>query len=81
MSQFRIAALLAPRGLLLALGGLACGSEQSKIDRGVAVDPEVSTPDSPQEDELSAAKRLEQEDDEEDARSKQRFDEAQQPAD
>jgi hypothetical protein len=81
MSRFRIAALLAPLGLLLALGGLACGSEQSKIDRGVAVDPEVAAPDSPREDELSAAQRLEREEDEEDARSKQRFDEAQQPAD
>ena len=81
MSRFRIATLLAPLGLLLALGALACGSEQSKIDRGVAVDPEVASPDSAKEDDLTAAQRLQQEDDEEDAKSKARFDEAQQPAD
>ncbi|HEY8154777.1 MAG TPA: hypothetical protein VII72_11670 [Myxococcota bacterium] len=80
MSRFRIATLLAPLALLLALGGLACGSEESKIDRGVAVDPEVAVPDSPLEDGLSADERLQQETDEEDARSKARFDEAQPPA-
>ena len=80
MTQLRFAMLLAPLSLLLAIGGLACGSEQSKMDRGVAVDPEVADPDSPQEDELSAAKRLQQEEDEEDARSKARFDEAQKQA-
>jgi hypothetical protein len=80
MVRFRIAMLLAPLGLLLALGGLACGSEQSKMDRGVAVDPEAAVPDSPQEDDLTAAQRMEQEDDEEDARSKARFDEDQKEA-
>jgi hypothetical protein len=76
----RLAMLLAPLGLLLALGGLACGSEQSKLDRGVAVDPEVAVPDSPREDGLAAAQRQQQEDDEEDAKSKARFDEAQKQA-
>ena len=77
MGQLRFAMLLAPLSLLLALGGLACGSEQSRLDRGVAVDPETAVPDSPQEDDLTAGQRLEQEDEEEDARSKARFDDAQ----
>lgn len=77
MARFRIVMLLAPLGLLLAFGALACGSEESKMERGAAVDPEVAAPDSPQEDDLTDAQRLEQEDDEEDARSKARFDEAQ----
>ena len=50
MIHLRFARLLAPLSLLLAFGGLACGSEQSKMDRGMAVDPEVAVPDSPQED-------------------------------
>jgi hypothetical protein len=81
MKQLRISTLLASLALLLALGGFACGSEQSKTDRGIDVDPEVAVPDSPQEDALSAEQRLQQETDEEDARSKARFDEAQQQAD
>jgi hypothetical protein len=80
MFHLRLAMLLAPLSLLLALGSLACGSEESKMDRGVAVDPEVAVPDSPQEDALTEAQRLEQETDEEDARSKARFDEAQKQA-
>ena len=80
MIHLRFAMRLAPLTLLLALGGLACGSEQSKLDRGVAVDPEVAVPDSPQEDELTEAERLAQEAEEEDARSKARFDEAQKQA-
>lgn len=80
MIHLRFAMLLAPLTLLLALGGLACGSEQSKLDRGVAVDPEVTVPDSAQEDDLTAAQRLEEEDEEDEARSKLRFDEAQKQA-
>jgi len=55
MIHFRIAMFPAPLTLILTLGGLACGSEQSKLDRGVAVDPEVAVPDSLQEDDLTAA--------------------------
>jgi len=80
MLHFRFAMLLAPLSVLLAFGGLACGSEESKLDRGIAVDPEVAVPDSPQEDDLTAAERQAQEDEEEDVRSKARFDEAQQQA-
>ncbi len=80
MIQLRFATLLAPLSLLLALGGLACGSEQSKIDRGMVVDPEVAVPDSPREDALTQVQRLEQEEEEEDARSKARFDDAQKQA-
>jgi len=77
MFHFRIATFLAPLGLLLALGGLACGSEQSKMDRGLVVDPEVAVPDSAQEDELTTAERMQEEVDEEDRVSKKRFDDAQ----
>jgi hypothetical protein len=80
MIPLRFAMLLVPLSLLLALGGLACGSEQSKLDRGMVVDPEVAVPNSPREDTLTEAQRLEQEEDEEDARSKARFDEAQKQA-
>jgi hypothetical protein len=74
MIHFRRAMLLATGTLLLALGGLACGSEQSKEDRGVAIDPEVAVPDSAQEDELTSAQRQDQVIDEEDAQSKKKFD-------
>ena len=67
MIPLRFAMLLAPLSLPLALGGLACGSEQREIDRGMVVDPEVAVPDAPREDALTEAQRLEQVEDEEDA--------------
>lgn len=49
---------LAVFSLLLALlVPLGCGSEESKMERGVAVDREVAVPDSAAEDEMTEAER------------------------
>ncbi len=50
---------------LVLLAPLGCGSEESKMERGVAVDEEVAVPDSAAEDAMTEAERRAEEDEEE----------------
>ena len=54
-----------------------CGSEQSKMERGVAVDREVAVPQSEEDLEMTEAERRAAEVAEEQAREARRFEEAQ----
>ena len=63
--------------IALASLGLACGSEESRMERGVAVDEEVAAPSSEGEDALDEAQRRAEEESEEERASAERFDEAQ----
>ena len=58
--------------LLLALG---CGSEQSRMERGVAVDPEVADPSSDEQMAMTEEERREEEAREEGRASQADFDE------
>lgn len=67
-------------GLVLVALAWGCGSEQSKLDRGIAVDREQAVPSSDAELEETAAERREQEDRELDRKSREAFDRAQEEA-
>lgn len=65
-------------GIALALVLLGCGSEQSKMERGVVVDQEEAVPATNQEMDETAKKRRKQETSEEERASQRDFDEAEQ---
>jgi hypothetical protein len=70
--------------LALALSGLtmgsalACGSDESGLERGLAVDEEEAVPGSASEFDLSEAERQAQEEREDEKKSAQDFEESQQ---
>lgn len=67
------AVLMIAAALALALALPGCGSEESKMERGVAVDQEVAVPDSAREDAMTEAERRAQEEKEVEDRSKLLF--------
>ena len=60
MERIRFGASLAAAAAALCLALAACGSEESRMERGVAVDEEVAVPDSAVEDAMTEEEREEQ---------------------
>jgi hypothetical protein len=67
---------IAAAGAAVLLAG--CGSEQDKMERGVAVDREVAVPESEKELDMTEAERRAAERDEEKKREARLFEESQQ---
>ena len=67
---------IAAAGAVVLLAG--CGSEQDKMERGVAVDREVAVPESQTELDMTEAERRAAERDEEKKREAKLFEESQQ---
>ena len=63
-------------GAAVLLAG--CGSDQDKLERGVAVGPEVAVPESEKELRMTESERRAAEDEEEDKRAAELFKESQQ---
>lgn len=70
------AGMLAAGMALLAAG---CGSEQSKMERGVVVDREVAAPESERELEMTEAERRAAEQAQDKKKEAQLFEESEQP--
>lgn len=63
-------------GALAAPGALGCGSEQSKMERGVVVDREVAVPDSQKELDMTQTERKKREEREVEQKETNEFDES-----
>ena len=68
-------AVIVSAGTAALLAG--CGSDQDKMERGIATDREVAAPESERELEMTEAERRAAEDDEEEAKEARLFEESQ----